>query len=162
LSGVCIFRPGLTPGAVNNSRSMNTPAPNRASILPLPVQERRQVLIEAAWNASERHAAATPKALVVFIVDRVRERSDFAALRLEPLVTWLGSIRDMQPEDGGKLAVGRAEVNRLLDRLIAAYDDATITTTTPNSAKAGSARPVQTAVRATRARPHGRYQEQVA
>jgi hypothetical protein len=118
---------------------MLTSSQDYASTWPLSVEKRRQALFNAAWNASERHAAVTPKALVVFIVDRVREHPDFVALRLEPLVTWLGSICDMQPEDGGKLAVGRAEVNRLLDRLIAAYDVA-ITTTTQNSARAGSAK----------------------
>jgi hypothetical protein len=114
---------------------MNTSAPNRASTLPLSVQQRRQALIDAAWNAGGRHAAATPKVLVIYIIDHVREHPDFDALRLEGLVRWLGALRDLQPDDA-KLAIGRAEVNRALDRLIAAYD-ASISTT-PNSAKAGS------------------------
>jgi hypothetical protein len=114
----------------------STPPPLRASTS---AEHRRHALLDALWDASGRHVAATPKALLIYIIDHVREHPDFVALRLEPLVTWLGSIRDMQPEDGGKLAIGHAEINRLLDRLIAAYD-ATITTTTQNSAKAGSAK----------------------
>jgi hypothetical protein len=101
-------------------------------------QEQRSALLDAAWEASGRHAATTPKALVIFILDHVRDNPDFTALRLQPLVYWLGVIGDMQPEDGGKLAVGRAEVNRLLDRLIAAFE--ATTTINTNSAKAGSAR----------------------
>jgi hypothetical protein len=110
----------------------------RASTLPLPVRKRRQALIDAAWNASGRHTAATPKALVIYVIEHIREHPDFDTLRLESLVRWLGAIRDMQPDDA-ELAVGRTEVNRLIDKIVGAYDAAIATTTTQNSAKAGSA-----------------------
>jgi hypothetical protein len=110
-----------------------------ASTLPLSVQKRRQVLLDAAWDASAVHSAVTPKALLAYLIDRVREHPDFDALRLEGLVRWLGALRDMQPDDA-KLADGRAAVNGMIDKIVAAYDVAITTTTTQNSAKAGSAK----------------------
>jgi hypothetical protein len=114
----------------------STPPPLRASTSP---EHRRHALLDALWDASGRHAATTPKVLVIYIIHHVREHPGFDALRLDGLVRWLGALRDMQPDDA-KLAVGRAEVNRLIDKIVAAYDVAITTTTTQNSAKAGSAK----------------------
>jgi hypothetical protein len=133
-----VFRHAGSQPASTKDIPVDIVAPNRASTVTSSARKPREVLLNGCWDARRRNSAATPKALVIFIIDYVREHPDFVALRLEGLVTWLGSIRDLQPEDGGKLAVGRAEVNRLIDKIVAAYD--ATTTTMTNSAKAGSAK----------------------
>jgi hypothetical protein len=117
--------------------------------------EQHHELLEAAWEASARHLAVTPRMLTIFLLDSINQHPSFVTLNLLPLKYWLGTIRDMQPEGGGKLAVGRAEVNHLLDRLL----DAFAATVSPNPIpEMGFVRPNRIPARPTTAvRLHGQY-----
>jgi hypothetical protein len=83
---------------------------------------RRDAFLDAVWDAGAAHAAVTPTALRTDIIDHVRKRPDYDALRLERLVHWLDGLRTRQADSANQIATGFTEVNRLLSRIISAFD----------------------------------------
>jgi hypothetical protein len=93
---------------------------------PDPSAQGRHPLLDACWDAGA-HAAATPTVLIDFLINHVRQRTDYDALRLERLELWLVGLRVKQPDDAA-LIVGRTAINRLIDRIVDAFDAGVITT----------------------------------
>jgi hypothetical protein len=94
---------------------------------------RRDVLMDVIWDASGVHTIATPKVLLVYLIEHVRRRRDYDELRLVHLIAWLSALHDAQPASA-KPAVGRAAINRVIDRIVDNYD---AVHTIQNSARAG-------------------------
>lgn len=84
-------------------------------------QSERAALLDALWDASALDDAATVAALLTHIIDVVRRHPNFEALGLGRLVDWLAGLRARQP-DHAQLFVGRAAVNRLIDKIVAAFE----------------------------------------
>jgi hypothetical protein len=111
---------GYHPGATIINRMSLTLPLTRASTSS--AQGRRDALLDALADAGARHAAATPAVLLLHIAQHVRRRPDYDDLGLGLLERWVDDLRRQQPH-GAALVIGAKAINKLIDRVVAAYDE---------------------------------------
>jgi hypothetical protein len=91
---------------------------------------RRNAMLDALWRASVGHAATTPAVFLLGIANDLRGHPDFDSIGLQ----WIEATRRCQPADAKSIA-GRAAINRLIDRIVAAFDAAFADITTAENSE---------------------------
>jgi hypothetical protein len=104
-----------------NTAAEVTPRQSVVNLQRSPSAARRDALLDAVWDASAVHTAATAMALIDYLIANIRQHPH-DALGLERDAHWLEGLRARQAD--ATLFVGRDAVNQIIDRIVDALCDA--------------------------------------